>query len=304
MLSREAILSAFSGIFPLRAHKNFIFLLVGFARLSRRFTFGGILAFALLTSVVTIALLPHVFSSYDPIEVSPESIFVPPSLNHPFGTDNLGRDIFSRVVFGARTTLGFALMANAISITLSTLFGILAAFRGGWLDSLIMRVVDILLAFPGILLALIMVSFLGPGLATAMVSVGFGQTPGFVRIVRGSALNVRANLYVEAARAMGASDARILRRHILPNVRHTLIVLTTFGFGAAILIGSSLSFLGLGAQPPTPEWGSMLGQARGYVRTYWWVATLPGSVLAVVLLSINIVGDQLRDILDPRLRLG
>lgn len=271
------------------------------ARLLRRIPPGILLALTFLVAITTVAFVPRVVARHDPLEVEPEVILLPPTLAHPFGTDQLGRDILSRVAHGARISLGFATLATVISITMSTGIGIVVAFRGGRLDNLVMRLVDILMAFPGILLALIMISLLGPGLVTTMIAVGFGQTPAFVRIVRATTLVVTHQAYVEAARAVGAPELRILRRHILPNVAHTVLVLATLGFSGAILIGSSLSFLGLGAQPPAPEWGSMLGSARSYIGSHWWVATLPGSVLAATLLSINVLGDRLRDILDPRL---
>jgi ABC-type dipeptide/oligopeptide/nickel transport system permease subunit len=260
------------------------------------------LGFMFLTMLAAVA--PQLFARHDPIEVAPEHILAPPSLEFPLGTDQYGRDIFSRVVYGARISLGFALLATGISAITGTMAGTLAAYYGGRVDSVLMRTVDVLMAFPGILLALIVVALLGPGLGTAMIAVGFGQAPAFTRIVRGAALVVKSQQYVEAARALGAKDLWIMRSHILPNARHTVLVLTTLGFGAAILIGASLSFLGLGAQPPTPEWGSMLGDARGYVRTHWWVPALPGAVLAAALLSINLIGDQLRDLFDPRLTMN
>jgi ABC-type dipeptide/oligopeptide/nickel transport system permease subunit len=253
--------------------------------------------------VVLVAIFPQLLARHDPIEVVPENILVAPSAQFPFGTDPFGRDILSRVAFGARTSLGFALIAVGISLGLSTIVGTLTAYYGGRIDSVIMRFVDVLMAFPGILLALIVIALLGPGLATAMIAVGFGQVPAFTRIVRSAAFVVKSQQYIEATHGLGAPDLWVMRRHVLPNIRHTLLVLATIGFGAAILIGSSLSFLGLGAQPPTPEWGSMLGDGRGYVRSHWWVATLPGLVLAATLVSINALGDQIRDILDPRLKI-
>ena len=264
---------------------------------------SSLVTLGFLVAVGCVALFPGILARHDPVEVVPEQILQPPSAVYPFGTDQFGRDILARVAYGARTTLGFAMIATTISVGLSTVLGSVAAFYGGRVDSVLMRLVDVLMAFPGILLALIVVALLGPGLAQAMLAVGFGQAPAFTRIVRGAGLVVREQQYIEAAHAMGAADSWIVRRHLLPNVRHTILVLMTLGFGAAILIGSSLSFLGLGAQPPTPEWGSMLGDARGYVRTHWWVPTLPGVVLAATLLCINTVGDQMRDVFDPRLKL-
>ena len=263
----------------------------------------GLVPVGFLALVVAMAFVPRLLARHDPIEVTPENILMPPTLAHPFGTDQFGRDILSRVAHGARYSLGFALLAVAISVSVSTVLGTLSGYYGGRIDSVLMRIIDILMAFPGILLALIVVALLGPGLATAMIAVGFGQAPAFTRIVRSATLVVRSQQYIEAARAMGAPDRWMLRSHVVPNVRYTVLVLLTLGFGASILIGASLSFLGLGAQPPTPEWGSMLGDARGYVRTHWWVATLPGLALAATLLCINLVGDQLRDLFDPRLRL-
>lgn len=274
------------------------------ARLLRRFSAGHLIALVFLMVVGVVAVVPQLIARYDPIEIIPESILMAPHLAHPFGTDQFGRDILSRVAFGARVSLGFASGVTLISVSLSTLIGTLVGYRQGRLDSLVMRIIDVFMAFPGILLALVVISLLGPGLVAAMFAVGLGQTPAFIRIVRSATLAIQHEVYVEAARAVGASDLRILHRHIFPNVMHTILVLSTLGFGAAILIGSSLSFLGLGAQPPTPEWGSMLGSARHYFRTSWWVPTLPGAILAATLLSVNMIGDQLRDIFDPRLRVA
>jgi ABC-type dipeptide/oligopeptide/nickel transport system permease subunit len=273
-----------------------------FRRVAGRFrgVSGPAAVFILL--VAAAAVYPHLISPYNPTTIQGNSTLLPPGSGHPFGTDEYGRDVLSRVAFGARTSLRFALLATTISITASTAVGVFAAYYSGRFDAVVMRLVDVLMAFPGILLALIVVALLGPGLGQATIAVGFGQAPTFVRIVRSSALAVQHRLYVEAARALGVPGYRILWRHLFPNIRHTVLVLTTLGFAEAILIGASLSFLGLGAQPPTPEWGAMLGEARGYLASAWWTAALPGGVLAATLLSLNIVGDQLRDLLDPRLR--
>ena len=256
----------------------------------------------LLAAVVLVAVVPRAAARYDPTEIDPDAVLAAPSARHPFGTDEFGRDILSRVAFGARTSLGYAVLATAISVTLGTLVGVTTGFYGGRFDAVAMRLVDVLMAFPGILLALIVITLLGPGLTNAMVAVGLGQAPGFSRVVRSATLDVKSVQYVEAARALGATASGVIWRHIVPNTRHVIFVLATLGYGTAILIGASLSFLGLGAQPPAAEWGSMLETARGYLQTHWWVGVLPGVVLGATLLCINVVADQLRDILDPSLR--
>ena len=256
-----------------------------------------------LALIVVLAVAPALVTRFDPVAMNPEAVLAPPSAAHPFGTDEFGRDIASRVVYGARTSLSYAVLAMAISVAVGTLIGVTTAYYAGAYDSLVMRAVDVLMAFPGILLALIVVTLLGPGLTHAMIAVGIGQTPGVGRVVRSATLGAKSSLYIEASRAIGGSGGWIMWRHLLPNIRHVVLVLATLGYGAAILVGASLSFLGLGAQPPAPEWGSMLETARGYLQSNWWVGVLPGVVLGATLLSVNIVGDQLRDILDPSLRL-
>lgn len=273
------------------------------ARLLRRANGASRAAFVFLAAIVAVAAVPGPVARYDPVQMSPEAVLASPSAAHPFGTDEFGRDIASRVVYGARISLGYAVLATAISITAGTLIGVTTAYYGGAYDNILMRAVDVLMAFPGILLALIVVTLLGPGLTHAMVAVGIGQTPGAGRVVRAATLGTKSNLYIEASRAAGGSGTWIMWRHLLPNIRHVVLVLATLGYGAAILIGASLSFLGLGAQPPTPEWGSMLETARGYLQSNWWVGVLPGVVLGATLLCVNVVGDQLRDIFDPSLRL-
>jgi len=273
-----------------------------FRRVAAHFRGASRLAAIFIVFVTVTAIHPQLISGYDPTLIEGNVILQPPGSGHIFGTDEYGRDVLSRVAFGARTSLRFALFATAISISTGTVTGLMVAYYPGRFDSIVMRMVDVLLAFPGILLALIVVALLGPGLAQVTVAVGVGQAPTFIRIVRSSALGVRHKLYIEAAHALGVPGHRVLWRHLFPNIRHTVLVLATLGFAEAILIGSSLSFLGLGAQPPTPEWGAMLGEARGYLASAWWTAAVPGSVLAATLLSLNIVGDQLRDLFDPRLR--
>lgn len=264
---------------------------------------GSRAAFAFLAVIVAVAVFPGLVARDDPLRMDTDAVLAAPSLAHVFGTDQFGRDILTRVAFGARTSLSYAMLATGISVAIGTSVGVSTAFYAGAFDATVMRLVDILMAFPGILLALIVVTLLGPGLTNAMIAVGIGQVPVFTRVVRGAALGVTHNLYVEAAHSAGAGGFWVMRRHLLPNIRHVVLVLATLGYGTAILIGASLSFLGLGAQPPTPEWGSMLETARGYLQSNWWVGVLPGVVLGATLLSINIVGDQLRDLLDPSVRL-
>jgi peptide/nickel transport system permease protein len=226
----------------------------------------------------------------------------PPSRAHPFGSDDVGRDILSRIIHGARISLSVGLIAVGIAGTLGVTLGLITGFYGGWLDDLILRGMDLLLAFPGILLALTIVAVLGPGLFNVMIAVGIADLPSFTRVTRGQTLSVREMDYVQGARAMGCSTARVLRRHVLPNVLPALIVLATLRVATAILTAAGLSFLGLGAQPPTPEWGAMLAMGRTFLRQAWWLTTFPGFAIMLTVMQINLLGDGLRDALDPKLR--
>ncbi|MDP9365218.1 MAG: ABC transporter permease, partial [Chloroflexota bacterium] len=185
-----------------------------------------------------------------------------------------------------------------------TTLGLTSGYYGRWVDTIVMRFVDIMLAFPGILLALALVSILGPSLTNLMIAVGVSSVPAYARLVRGSVLSAKENVYVEAARVVGCTDGMIMRRHVLPNVAAPVIVLATLGFATAILSAASLSFLGLGSQPPTPEWGRMLSEGRNYLREQWWIATFPGLAIMVTVLAMNLLGDGLRDTLDPRQRVN
>src|SRR5436309_2155847 len=230
------------------------------------------------------------------------AVLRPPSRSFPLGTDELGRDVLSRVIHGARISLRIGLVTIGIALVLGTVIGVLAGFYGGVIDGVLMAVMEVLLAFPQILLAMAILAMLGPSLTNAMIAVGLSAVPVYARTARGTTLSVRAMDYVEAARAIGVGDGRILARHVLPNMISPVVVLATAVVGIAILIAAGLSYLGLGAQPPTPEWGAMLSQARAYLRNAWWMATFPGLAITLVVISLNLCGDWLRDLLDPRLR--
>ncbi|PYP19527.1 MAG: glutathione ABC transporter permease GsiD [Gemmatimonadetes bacterium] len=261
-----------------------------------------IAAFAVLALFVILALAAPLLAPHDPIALIPGAVLRPPSRSFPLGTDELGRDVLSRVIHGARISLRIGLVTIGIALVLGTVIGVLAGFYGGVIDGVLMAVMEVLLAFPQILLAMAILAMLGPSLTNAMIAVGLSAVPVYARTARGTTLSVRAMDYVEAARAIGVGDGRILARHVLPNMISPVVVLATAGVGIAILIAAGLSYLGLGAQPPTPEWGAMLSQARAYLRNAWWMATFPGLAITLVVISLNLCGDWLRDLLDPRLR--
>jgi peptide/nickel transport system permease protein len=247
--------------------------------------------------------VPGALTRYNPTAISPEEIFQSPRPAHWLGTDQFGRDILARLIYGTRVSMSLGLVSVAISLAVSLPIGVGVGFYRGRLDAIVMRLMDIMMAFPGILLALIVIAILGPGLINAMVAVGIGQVPSYTRVVRSAALIVREQTYIEATRAMGANDLRTLFRHVTPNVIQPVIVISTVGFAAAIIVGSSLGFLGLGAQPPAAEWGTMVSEGRAYLRTQWWISAFPGLTIGIAVLTFNILGDALRDLLDPRLRL-
>lgn len=253
--------------------------------------------------LVVVALLAPWLAPHDPIRMAPNDILLPPGGSYPLGTDQYGRDVLSRILLGAPISLTLGLISVGIAGMIGTCLGLTVGYWGGTTDSMVMRGIDIMMAFPGILLALAVVAVLGPGLYNVMIAVGLAGIPSYTRIVRGSVLSAKENLYVEAARALGAVDAAIMGRHVLPNVVAPIIVLATLGLGTAILSGAALSYLGLGAQPPTPEWGSMLSTGRDYLRGQWWISTFPGLAIMLTVMAVNLLGDGLRDALDPRLRI-
>ena len=256
----------------------------------------------ILLIVVLSALLAPMVSTSDPIKTNQRTSLQSPSLEHPMGTDRFGRDIFTRVLYGGRLSLPVGIVSVAIAAVIGVLLGLVAGFYGGWLDTMIMRMVDLLLAFPGILLALAIVAILGDSLINLMIAVGISSIPDYVRITRGSVLSIREREFVQAARAVGARNGAIVLRHILPNVLTPLIVLVTLGIASAIITASALSFLGLGIKPPTPEWGNMLAEGRAFLQRAWWVAFFPGLAIMVTVFAINLLGDGLRDALDPRMK--
>lgn len=262
----------------------------------------AIVGFTLLMVVVLSSLFAPWVAPYDPAKQGLSRPFSPPSTKHLFGTDQFGRDVFSRVVYGGRISLQVGLLAVVIGGGLGLTLGSLAGYAGGWTDEVVMRLIDIKLAFPGILLAIAVVVMLGPGLYNVMIAVGIGSVPTFTRVVRASVLAAKNRDYVVAARALGSSDLSIMVRHILPNVIAPFVVLATLDVAAAILSGTALSYLGMGAKPPTPEWGLMLSDGRDFIRYAWWVGTFPGLAITVTVIGINLLGDGLRDALDPRLR--
>lgn len=263
----------------------------------------AMIGLAVLVLLTIIAIAAPVIAPYDPIKQNPMMSLKPPSAEHWLGTDQFGRDILSRILYGSRISLRIGLVSVSIAIAFGGLLGLVSGFYGGWLDQVISRFVDLLLAFPGILLALVIVSVIGPSLTNVMIAVGIAATPTYARVVRGSVMAARENVYVEAAHAIGAGDRRVLLRHVLPNVLAPVIVLATLGVAGAILTGAALSFLGLGAAPPTPEWGAMLSEGRNYMRLAWWISTFPGLAIMVAVLATNLFGDGVRDALDPRMRL-
>jgi peptide/nickel transport system permease protein len=254
----------------------------------------------ILAALVVAAVLGPLLAPYGYNDAVVPDRLQGPSLSHVFGTDDIGRDVFSRVLLGARVSLLVGFVAVGISLTAGTLVGLVAGFYGGRIDDALMRVMDMLFAFPAILMAIVVLAILGPGTVNAMIAIGIVYTPIFARITRSSVLSVREEVYVRAARSAGASDTRLLRLHILPNIVAPLIVQTTISLAFAILSEAALSFLGLGTQPPNPSWGRMLSEGRGYIEQAWWIALFPGLAIFFTVFAFNVLGDAFRDALDPR----
>jgi peptide/nickel transport system permease protein len=263
---------------------------------------GAVVGLVVIVAFVLLALLAPLVSPYDPIATNWALVRKPASAAHWFGTDELGRDIFTRVIFGARASLAAGLISVAIAMSIGVPFGLLAGYRGGFVDALIGRITDAMLACPFLILAIALAAFLGPNLGNAMIAIGVTTTPIFVRLTRAQVMNVKVEDYVEAARAIGNPPWRIALFHILPNILPALLVQATLSIAAAIIAEAALSFLGLGQQPPSPSWGSMLNAAQRFLTSAPWMAIWPGLAIFLTVLSFNLVGDGLRDALDPRSR--
>jgi peptide/nickel transport system permease protein len=261
---------------------------------------GAMLGGVIVLFFVLLALFASSIAPYDPVATSWSAVRQAPSAHYLFGTDEIGRDVLSRVVWGARASLMAGLVSVCISMALGVPIGLLAAYVGGWTDSLISRFTDAMLAVPFLILAIALAAFLGPSLSNAMIAIGVSATPIFIRLTRAQVLAVKVEDFVEAARAVGNPHWRIALRHILPNVLPPLIVQATLAIAAAIIAEASLSFLGLGQQPPAPSWGSMLNTAKNYVDNSPWMAIWPGLSIFLLVLSFNLLGDGLRDALDPK----
>ncbi len=262
---------------------------------------GAVGGLVVLTILIVAAIAAPWITSHDPIVLAPRERLQPPSTEHWFGTDTFGRDVFTRVVYGGRISLQVGFIAVAISTVIGVTLGLLAGYFGGAFDNVAMRLIDVMMAFPGLLLALVVVAILGPNLLNAMIAVGVSAAPTYARVTRGAVLQAKELAFVEAARQSGARAWRIIMLHVFPNVLGPIVVIATLGVANAIIAGAALSFLGLGAEPPTAEWGLMLSGGRAYLRHAWWITTFPGIAIMITVLAINLIGDGLRDALDPRM---
>jgi len=265
-----------------------------------RLAVGGLVVITLLALS---ALFADLVAPYSPLHIAMRERLQAPSPRHLLGTDDFGRDVLSRIIHGSRISLEVGAIAVGIAVAVGVVLGVGAGYLGGRTDSIIMRTMDVLLAFPAILLAIGIMAILGPSTANVMIAIGIVYIPIFARVVRGSTLQVKAQEYVEAARAMGSSDPRIVVRHILPGTLDTIIVQVSLSLAFAILAEAALSFLGMGTQPPTPSWGSMLSSGREWIERAPWLTLFPGMAIFVTVLALNVIGDGLRDALDPRLRI-
>lgn len=276
---------------------------------AQRFWFGwlrfldnrlAVVGLAIVAGLLLVAALAPWLATHDPYAQDLTRRLLPPSAAHWFGTDQVGRDIYSRVVYGSRITLGIVFLVAILVAPVGLAIGTIAGYAGGKVDTVLMRITDIFLAFPGLVLALAFVAALGPGLFNAVIAISLTNWPGFARLARAETLIVRSSDYVAASRIQGASAARIVLRHIVPMCIPSVIIRVTLSMAGVILTAAGLGFLGLGAQPPSPEWGAMLSSGRRFLIDHWWMTTFPGLAILIVSLAFNLLGDGLRDILDPR----
>jgi len=263
----------------------------------------AIVGFIIIISFIIMAFFSPFLTPFEP-ETQDISIrkMAPFISSHILGTDDLGRDLLTRIIYGSRISLVIGTISVGISLTFGILIGLISGYFGGWIDKVIMRFIDIMLAFPYILLTIVIVALLGPSLVNAMIAIGISQIPSYARVVRASVLAEKENDYVTAERSLGASDKELMFKSILPNCIAPIFVQATLGVGNAILSSAALSFLGLGAQPPTPEWGLMIASSREFVTSAWWIVTFPGIAVLLTVLGFNLLADGLRDVLDPRMK--
>jgi peptide/nickel transport system permease protein len=254
--------------------------------------------------VVLSSILAPLITPYDPSEMNSKVRLSAPSVEHWFGTDQFGRDVFTRVIYGSRLSLQIAITAVFTAVIIGGIIGILSGYYGGWLDAITIRIMDVLIAFPSLLLALFLVAILGPDIKNLILAISLTRIPYFARLVRAEVASLERRPFVEAGRMVGATNFRIMIFHLLPNVFPLILVFATMDIATAVIAESSLSYLGLGAQPPTPSWGRMLTEARGFLGRAAWLSIFPGFFLMVTIISFNLLGDSLRDIVDPRLRRG
>lgn len=260
----------------------------------------AVLGLSFIFSIFIVAVMAPYIAPYDPYKINVYKVLEPPSAEHPFGTDELGRDILSRIIYGARVSIKVGFLAMGIAIATGTLLGAVAGYYGGFIDTVIMRLVDVMLAFPTLFLILAVVAVVEPNIYIIMVVIGLTGWMDVARLVRAEVLSLKEREFVLAARAIGASSKRIIFKHILPNAIYPVIVAATFSVGGAILIESGLSFLGLGIQPPEPSWGGILSVGKDYITVAWWMSLFPGIAIFLTVLSFNLLGEALRDALDPK----
>lgn len=260
----------------------------------------NILGLIIVVTIIFAAIFAPFLTPHEPTDQNLHDRLEPPSTENLMGTDQLGQDIFTRILYGARISLRIGVIVVAISLAIGTAVGVTAGYAGGYIDEALMRIVDILLAFPGLLLALVIAGILGPSLTNIMIALAIVGWTRYARVVRGSVLSIKKEEFIRAGQLMGLSRIRLVYRHILPNVMGPVVVLATIDMAGVILATAALSFLGLGAQPPTPEWGTMISEGRHFLRDAWWIVNFPGLAIMFAVLGFNLLGDGLRDVLDPR----